>query len=127
MANELRYEEQMVFFPPATAEEIKQAKSLLMRYRRQKFVMSELEQMNVLSPKQELAYNTFKCSTLSIERAVRCIINPDIQNSIEMRFIEGIRRKDVVTHYRFYNASTVDRRIKKGIIAVANILKEFEF
>jgi len=117
---------QLNFFEPATEEEIKQAKSLLTRYRRYKATIVELEQIGELAPKQKKAYNAYLSATQSIERAVRLIIDQEIKRAIQMRFIDGARRKDVVIHYRFLDPSTVDRRINKGIESIANTLKEFE-
>ncbi|MEF2247732.1 hypothetical protein [Paenibacillus sp. IITD108] len=117
---------QLYFFEPANEEEIKQTKSLLMRYRRHKALIAELELVGELAPKQKRAYNAYLKANKEIERAVRLIIDQDIKRAIQMRFIDGIRRKDVVTHYRFLDPSTVDRRINKGIESIANTIKEFE-
>lgn len=117
---------QLNFFDPATDEEIKQTKSLLMRYRRHKSLIIELERVGELAPKQKIAYNAYLNATVAVERAVRLIIDQDIKQAIQMRFIDGVRRKDVVIHYRFVDPSTVDRRINKGIESVANTIKEFE-
>lgn len=126
LANLEWYGEQMELFPPATKEEIKQAKSLLLRYRRQKSIIAELEQMNDLAPKQKLTYHAYVSMTQAMERSVRLIIDEEIKHAIEMRYIKGIRHKLVVLHYRHLDPSTVDRRINKGIESVANSLKEFE-
>jgi len=117
---------QLNFFEPASEEEIKHVKALLSRYRRYKAVITELEQMEQLAPKQIKAYNAYFLATASIERAVRLIIDQDIKKAIQMRYIDGKRRKDVVTHFRFLDPSTVDRRINKGIESIANTIKEFE-
>lgn len=117
---------QLNFYEPASEEEIKQTKSLLMRYRRHKAIIVELEQIGELAPKQKKAYNAYLSATLAIERAVRLIIDQDIKRAIQMRFLDGVRRKDVVTHFRFLDPSTVDRRINKGIESIANTIKEFD-
>lgn len=117
---------QMDLYPEATADEIKQTKSLLTRYRRHKALTSELELIKDLAPKQKKAYNSYLRSIQAIERAVRLIVDDEIKKAIQMRYIDGVRRKDLVTHYRFLDPSTVDRRINKGIESVANSLKFFE-
>ncbi|MBB6689927.1 hypothetical protein H7B90_00785 [Cohnella xylanilytica] len=117
---------QLEFYDMATPEEIKQAKSLLSRYRRHKDLISELEKIENLAPKQRKAYNAYVIANQAIERSVRLIMDPDIKKAVQMRYIEGVRRKDVVTHYRFLDPSTVDRRINRGIESVANSLKFFE-
>lgn len=117
---------QLDFFEEATVEEIEQAKSLLNRYRRQKDMLAELERMGNLSAKQQAAYNIYLRTNQAIERSVRLIIDPDIRKAIQMRFIDGARRKEVVRHYRYMDPSTVDRRINRGIISVANSFKIFE-
>ncbi|MGO4540360.1 hypothetical protein [Paenibacillus sp. 2TAB19] len=118
---------QMEFFDEAaTSEEIAQAKSLLKRYRRYKDIAVELEKIATLSEKQSSAYNTCLRITQAVERAVRLIVDQEIRKAIQMRFIDGARRKEVVRFYRFMVASTVDRRINKGIESVANSIKMFE-
>ncbi|MEC0092488.1 hypothetical protein [Paenibacillus macquariensis] len=117
---------QLNFFDEANEDEKKQTKSLLIRYRRHKNIIAELEKIEELAPKQERAYNAYLNATLDVERAVRLIIDQDIKRAIQMRFIDGIRRKDVVVHYRFLDPSTVDRRINRGIESIANTIKVFE-
>lgn len=117
---------QLNFFEEASQAEIEYTKLLLVRYRRYKSLIIELEKIEVLADKQKKAYNAYLQVTNSIERAVRLIIDPDIKEAIQMRYIDGARRKDVVIHYRFVDPSTVDRRINKGIESIANTIKEFE-
>jgi len=117
---------QLEFYEEATAEEVKIAKSLLTRYRRHKDLISELEKIENLAPKQKKAYNAYLNSNQAVERAVRLIVDQEIKKAIHMRYIDGVRRKDVVIHYRFLDPSTVDRRINRGIESVANSLKFFE-
>lgn len=117
---------QLEFYEEATIEEVKQAKSLLTRYRRHKDLIAELEKIENLAPKQNRAYNAYLRANQAIERSVRLIVDSEIKRAIQMRYIEGIRRKDVVIHYRFLDPSTVDRRVNRGIESVANSLKFFE-
>lgn len=120
---------QLDFYEEATAEEIEQARSLLKRYRRQQDLLGELadlERMGVLSDKQLAAYNFYLRANQAVERAVRLIVDHEIRAAIQMRFIAGARRKDVLVHFRAMDASTVDRRINKGIISIANSLKFFD-
>lgn len=117
---------QLDFFEEASAEEIEHAKSSLKRYRRQKDLLAELERMGNLSDKQLAAYNFYLRANQAIERAVRLIIDPDIRKAVQLRFIDGLRRKEVVSRHTFMDPSTVDRRINRGIIQVANSLKIFE-
>lgn len=118
---------QLDIFGEATAEEIEQAKSLLKRYRRQNDLLTELERMGNLSAKQQSAYNVYLQMNQAIERSVRLIGDHDIRKAIQMRFLEGVRRKEVVYHFRSKMVeSTVDRRINKGIISIANSLKFFD-
>jgi len=118
--------QQMELYEQASADEIRQAKTLLTRYRRHKDMITELEKIESLAPKQEKAYNAYVMATQSVERAVRLITDSEIRDVVIARFIEGARRKDVVIRYRFLDPSTVDRRINRGIESVANTLKFFE-
>jgi hypothetical protein len=117
---------QLEFYEEATTDEIKQAKSLLTRYRRHKDLIAELVKIDNIAPKQKRAYNAYLMANQAVERAVRLIVDQEIKQAIHMRYIDGVRRKDVVTHFRFLDPSTVDRRINRGIESVANSLKFFE-
>jgi len=117
---------QLEFYEQASPEEMAQAKSLLARYKRHIALIAELEKIENLAPKQDKAYNAYKSATTEVERAVRLIIDDEIREMIDLRFIKGARRKDVLARYRFIDPSTVDRRINRGIESVANSLKFFE-
>lgn len=117
---------QLELYDKATPEDIKRAKSLLSRYKRNKSMIAEFEKIETLAPKQQRVYNRCVKETTDIERAVRLILDEEIRKTIEMRYIQGIRRKLVDIHFRPLYPSTVGRRLNEGIVSVANSLKWFE-
>ena len=119
---------QLDLFPEATQEEIKQTKSLLSKYRRYKALATELERAGIdsLAPKQLRAYNGAQRATQSIERAVRLILDHEVRQIIEMRYIKGERHKVTVLYFGSMHPATVDRKINEGIESVANTLKLIE-
>lgn len=115
---------QMDMFPVATQEEIKQTKSLLIKYRRMKAVVQELERAGSehLALKERKVYNAYQKQLYDIDRAVRLILDPEIRKIIEMRYIKGERHKVIVIYFSSMHAATVDRKINEGIESVANTL-----
>ncbi|MGG6311580.1 hypothetical protein [Paenibacillus macerans] len=116
--------DQEELFPSASIQEIKHAKSLLMRYRRCRALVTEMRDME-LDHKQQETLRKFEKITQDIERAVRLILDPEVRKIIELRYIKGERHKVVILHFGLMHPSTVDRKISEGIISVANSLKLF--
>jgi hypothetical protein len=117
---------QLEFYEEATAEEIKQAKSLLTRYRRYKAIIAELESME-LAPKQLKAYNAYVNATTNIERTVRLILDSEVRKIIERRYIKGDAHYLIVQYFQSsFHPSTIDRKLNEGIESVANSLKIFD-
>ena len=120
--------DQAELFPKVTAFEIKAAKTLLTRYRRMRGIVDQFEQKGVihLSEKQAETYYKIKPLVDGIEKAVELILDPEIKQIIERRYIRGIRHKETVVYFSCFHPTTVDRKINKGIESVAETLKLWE-
>jgi hypothetical protein len=123
-----RYEGQVELFPVATAEEIRAAKSLLKRYRRMQSVVDDIERYGLdgLAPKAIALYNAYKLKLQRTDRAIRLIQDDEIRRMIEFRFIKGQSYSVTVGRFGLWHRSTVDRKINRGIEAVANTLLMWE-
>lgn len=119
---------QTELFPKASSSEIRAAKTLLTRYRRMKGVVDEFEkkEANELTPKQQELFRNLKPLVVAVEKAVALILDPEIKQIVERRYIKGLRHKDTVVYFNHFDPSTVDRKMKKGIESVAETLKLWE-
>ncbi|PWW06318.1 hypothetical protein DFQ01_103220 [Paenibacillus cellulosilyticus] len=122
-----RYEGQVELFPVATVEEIRAAKSLLSRYRRMQSVVEDIERngLDGIAPKALARYNAYKLKLQRTDRAIRLIQNEEIRRMIELRYINGLSYTTTVERF-YWHRSTVDRKINRGIEAVANTLQMWE-
>lgn len=117
---------QSELFDRASDDEKRIAESHLRRYRRRMDIIAEFEKMDKLSPKQQRAYDEYTDINPRIDRAVRLIGDKEVKRAIQIRFIEGKRRFELLQQFPLYVASTIDKRIKRGIKYVADNLKIFE-
>lgn len=82
----------------------------------------------ILMEKQKWVYGRYQCYTTMINRAHGQILDPEVKEAIEIRFIQGYTRKETILFMRRGVAhSTVDRRINEGITTIANTLKVMGF
>ncbi|WP_218154756.1 hypothetical protein [Paenibacillus sp. UNC496MF] len=116
--------DQMELFPIATKEDLKAAKSLLSRYRRMKTIIDDFDRHGAdqLALKQQSIYSAYRGQLDKIERAVNLIPDDEIRRMVELRYIKGQPHHVTVARFELWHPSTVDRKIKKGIEAVANTL-----
>ncbi|MFD2334674.1 hypothetical protein ACFSR7_35980 [Cohnella sp. GCM10020058] len=116
---------QMDIFPMANKLEIRNAKALLAGYRKTKAAANEFERrgLNNLAPSQTIKYNALQERVQAIESAVRLILDPDVRQIIETRYIKGERHKITIMRFSNYHEVTVGRKLNEGIESVANSLK----
>lgn len=120
---------QMDIFPVADKLEIRNAKALLAGYRKTKAAAAEFERrgINTLAPSQTMKYNALQERVQAIESAVRLILDPEVRQIIETRYIKGERHKVTVLRFESrMHAATVHRKLIEGIESVANSLKLLE-
>jgi len=83
----------------------------------------------ILLEKQRWVYKQYSYYTRQLQRAAALIQDPDERTAIEYRYIEGHSFKQTALYLRrsLGDASTVRRRINKGIESMANTLKLLGF
>ncbi|RXZ84599.1 hypothetical protein EBB07_00865 [Paenibacillaceae bacterium] len=116
---------QLDLFPRATAADIKQAKRLLCRYAKYTANVNELERRGVLSlsSKQLDSYHFYKNTVDNLDSAVRTIIDKEIQEIVKYRYMDGQSYTATIAHFSSkMDDRTVDRKLNKGIAAVADTL-----
>ncbi|URJ36584.1 hypothetical protein MF625_001002 [Paenibacillus polymyxa] len=150
--------EQGELFAEASKEEIKQTEFYLGKYKLMTLFMSDYENYQremaqvaidgevarridqtdlhadktanatILDEKQKWVYNQYRKFRFMINRAHSQIIDPEVKEAIDIRFIQGYSRKETILFMRRGTAhSTVDRRIAEGIKSIANTLKVMGF
>ncbi|WP_054029206.1 hypothetical protein [Bacillus sp. FJAT-28004] len=120
------FDHQMELFQRATVADIKEAKkhlNLLLKYQA---MISEFERrgLETLAPQQHDLYTLLKNRVLNIHSSINLIIDVEIRNIIDYRYIAG--NKHVVTLNHFAEGMddrTVERKLCKGIESVAESLK----
>lgn len=112
-------------FPQATEEEISETKSSLTEYRRIRKIVQELESIPHRTPQQEMKYKYAKGFSARLERAVSLIQDDEARRIVEARYINGEPYKIVVGRFSaMMHPDTVNEKLKKGIVTVANTLKD---
>lgn len=115
--------EQLEWFPEATAAEAQAVRNLLRRYPVMRRTVSALSQLPNLTEKQNDVQQTYQLKIRNIELAVNLIMDEEVKNMIEYRFIKGHPRKAAVNRFRLITDRSVDRKIREGISSIANTLK----
>ncbi|CAJ1315939.1 hypothetical protein [Paenibacillus nuruki] len=113
----------MEWFPEATAAEAQAVRNLLRRYPVMRRTVSALSQLPNLTEKQNDVQQTYQLKIRNIELAVNLIMDEEVKNMIEYRFIKGHPRKAAVNRFRLITDRSVDRKIREGISSIANTLK----
>ncbi len=117
--------EQMQWLPEATEEEFRSAKSLLRRYKYMNRALIGLRQMDILTTKQQCKLQEYADKTANIELAISLILDPEVRSITEYVFLQGNNRQTAIHKLRWHTERTVDRRIRRGVISVANTLKDW--
>lgn len=117
--------EQLQWLPEANQDEYLAAKSLLRRYKYMNRAISGMKQMDTLTIKQQCKLKEYSDKTANINLAVGLIIDPDVREMAEYVFLQGNNRQSAVNKLRWNSERTTDRRIRRGVISVANTLKDW--
>lgn len=115
--------EQLEWFPEATDTEIRAVRNLLRRYPNMCRTVYALSQLPQLSDKQAYVQKSYQTKIRNIELAVNLIMDDEVKKIIEFRFIKGYPRKAAINRFNLITDRTVDRKIKEGILSIANTLK----
>ncbi|WP_342576425.1 hypothetical protein [Paenibacillus sp. FSL M8-0142] len=82
----------------------------------------------IMIEKQKWVYAQYKTISTMLLRAHSQILDEEVKQVIDIRFLQGYSRKETMLFVKWGVAhSTVDRRIKEGIRTMANVLKTMGF
>ncbi len=119
--------EQMQWLPEANPDEYLAARSLLRRYKYMKKAVAGLQKMETLTLKQQCKMREYSDKTANIELAVELIIDCEVKEIIEYVFFKGNSRRSLLNKLRFFSERTVDRKVRRGLISIANTLKDWGY
>jgi hypothetical protein len=118
--------EQMELFPSAKNEDVEAAIKLLEEdYRQWIASVKVLSKIKEPTPEQQEKLDAYQEKIDIVNTTINGILDEEARNIIRHRYIKSERRKNTVAHFRgIMSESTIDRRIEKGILSIANTLKD---
>lgn len=119
---------QMDLFPRALERDKQVTKRMLERYCQDKREMEELARRGLegMTPNQRDHYEERVARICNLESAVRLILDREVREIVQYRYIEGHRNKLTMLRFRPLDESTIARKLQRGIESVAESLKIFE-
>ncbi|NQX68472.1 hypothetical protein HQN90_20310 [Paenibacillus alba] len=120
--------DQFSLFPIATQKDIERTKVNLTDFIKMKQAVINFERNPPVSEKQLQYYQTWVKVCSNLERAVGQILEQDVREITEYRFIKGFSRAATILRFSGWNYcdKTIDRKIFEGITSVANTLLYLE-
>ncbi|MFB9326980.1 hypothetical protein ACFFSY_13715 [Paenibacillus aurantiacus] len=118
-------EHQLELFPRATAEQIEKTKRLLEEYQSCARICAAFEEEGIetLCETERASYNKSTSKVKRIRRAVKLIFDREIREIIEYRYLQENTYTDTIQQFtKAMDDRTVDRKLNKGIEAVAESL-----
>lgn len=118
---------QLELMPSADEKDIDQVVKLLTEdYHQWLASMKVLSRMAVLTPEQQVKYATYEMQVDVVKTAIDAIMDKEAREIITHQYIKSTRRKYTVALFqgRGMSERTVDRRISKGLLSIANTLKD---
>lgn len=113
----------MELFPKADKTDQEEARSLLRRYSRMRKVAEALRTREALTDKEASVLTDCRQKADAVEMAVKLIMDDDVRRVMEFRFIRGNTRWGTVKRFESITDRSVDRRIVRGTVSVAETLK----
>ncbi|PAF31876.1 hypothetical protein CHI14_09495 [Paenibacillus sp. 7516] len=113
---------QMEFYESVTETEKLMVRSMLRRYPKMKLTVDMLSEKE-RNERQQALYIDWKSKVELIEMAVNLIMDKEVRELIEYRFIKGHPRKAAVVKFRLVTDRSVDRWIDEGVESIASTLK----
>ena len=117
--------EQIELFESVTDDERSAVKSILKHYPKMKAVVNALTVKKELTCKQREKLNKFKPIVSEIETAFTLIIDPEVKNIFEHRYMKGQKYLSTIDLFwdKKRSERTIDRRIATGVNTIAEHLK----
>ena len=118
--------EQMELIPSAREKDIEAAVHMLqVEYHQWVATVKVLNRLNELSPDQQRKLSEYEVKIEVVKTTIEAILDNEARDIIKHRYLKSGRRKNTVAQYRsIMSESTIDRRIEKGLLSVANTLKD---
>ncbi|MEK5058631.1 hypothetical protein BK126_03040 [Paenibacillus sp. FSL H7-0326] len=117
---------QMELIPSAKEEDI-QRTIYLLRYELPQWESSVkvLKKIKEYTPEQLAKLESYQNKIELVETAISTILDKEARDIIKHRYLKTDRRKDTISFFgSIMSESTIDRRIDKGLLSVANTLKD---
>lgn len=115
--------EQMELFPSATADEIKYVRQQLKRYPEMRRTVSVLSQKAALNDLEVKVLAKYKRKTEALETAIQCILDDEIREIMEYRFIQQHERWAAISKWSRFTDRSLDRKVQEGVESIAATLK----
>ncbi|MBP1992533.1 hypothetical protein [Paenibacillus eucommiae] len=120
------FDNQIELFQRATLADIKESKKHLKLFMKYQAMIAEFERrgLDTLSTQQHEVYQLLKNRVLNLQSAINLIIDAEIKEMIEYRYIKGNKHVVTIEHFaENMDDRTVERKLCKGIESVAESLK----
>ncbi|OMF37449.1 hypothetical protein BK133_05175 [Paenibacillus sp. FSL H8-0548] len=118
--------EQVDLFPRATVTDIRDAKKHLNHFQKYESMAAELKRrgLDTLTVQQLNLYNLLISRLANLRSAVNLIIDTEVREIIEYRYIEGNKHAVTIEHFSGpMDDRTIERKLCKGIESVAESYK----
>jgi len=113
----------MIFLPVTTKEEVNNTKLLLESYEEMKMMIAGFSNIDLTDAQLSL-YKQYVTQIQMIDLAVDCIGDDELKEIIQHRYLMGNRFTETLNKFaKNMDERTVNRRINKGIEAIARRLK----
>ncbi|WP_246096693.1 hypothetical protein [Paenibacillus sinopodophylli] len=124
LAMATRYE-QLYFLDKASKKEIIEAGRLLNKYKKIEKIVEDFKVHPPVTDLQKGIYSNATMTKSKLERAVSSIVDLNVRQLIDYRFIKGNKRAATIQRYSGwdYCDKTYDRKITEGIESVAESLR----
>ena len=113
----------MELFPSATANEVKYVRQQLKEYPKMCRTIAVLSQKPSLNDIEQIVLAKYKRKTEALETAVQCILDDEIREIMDYRFIQHHERWAEVSKWNRFTDRSLDRKIQEGVESIAQTLK----
>lgn len=114
---------QMELFPSATKEEIKYVRQQLKKYPEMRRKIAVIEQREILNDIDRKVLEKLRRKTEAIETAIECILDDEIREIMQYRFIQQHERWAAISKWNRFTDRSLDRKVQEGVECIAETLK----
>ncbi|MEK3963534.1 hypothetical protein [Paenibacillus sp. FSL H7-0323] len=110
-------------FPSASAVDVEITKVLLRKYQKMEITINGLKLRDSLTAKEKSTLKKWDPIINNIELAIHAILDLEIKEIMEYRFIDRNPRKAALVKWSIFTERSFDRKIQEGTESVAGTLK----